>query len=418
MIFLTLGKHFRLNFVTVKFRLLYFLLVKLAILSSVSAQCPVITGIMVNSCGGNTNEGLDEYFTIRNGANPLDISTWTVTFPSGTGLNFCNSGCGTNTWQLPNTTTANNIAAMTPTCPGLLVEPPGGIVPPFASMIVFAGATPTFGFDFCGSCNTGPVYAVFTNSFSTIGKFSNSAPRTLRVNFGGGCTDTAFYDPSNFVPSNTDGNYVSYDYMTGQPTYITQPCLGCITLPIRLTKFTATKSEQGNLLYAQFDSEGEKPQSVRFFKSYDGLNFQLIENPQWRINSGYEFEMNESNSTNKLVYYKVEYTLADESIGSSHVIKVAGEVGLGLTDYPEMTLYPNPGNGMVKIRLERFNEIETITMKIFARDGRLIRSSIVNSNRYSEILPFDFSDLPLGYYLITAEQGAIIAHRALIISEK
>lgn len=414
----TLGKQFCRNFVSVKFRLLYSILFNLAILSSVSAQCPVITGIMVNSCGGNTNEGLDEYFVIRNGANPLDISTWVVTFPSGTGLNFCNSGCGTNTWQLPNSTTASNIAAMTPTCPGLLIEPPGGIVPPFASMIVFAGATPTFGYDFCGSCNSGPIYAVFTNSFSTIGKFSNSAPRTLRVNFGGSCTDTAFYDPANFVPANTDGNYVSYDYMTGQPTYITQPCNGCITLPIRLTHFTAQRSKRGNLIQAQFDPEGEKPQSVRFFKSFDGLNFQLIENPQWLSKSDYEYEFNEPGSGNKLVYYKVEYTLADNSIGSSNVIRLAGDEVMGLTDYPEMLLYPNPGNGMVELRLEGFNPVEAISLKIYSRDGKLIRSSTINNNSFSAIIPCDFSDLPLGYYLIRAEQGTSNAHRALIISEE
>ena len=391
----------------------------LLVLGMAQAQCPEITGIMVNSCGGNTNEGLDEYFTFRNGANSMDIASWIVTFPSGGGLNFCNTGCGTNLWQLPNTNTANAIAAMTPTCPGLLIEPPGGIIPPHAEVIAFVGASPSFAFDFCGSCNTGPVYAVFTNSFSTIGKFSNSAPRTLRIDFGNGCTDTAYYNPSSFVPANTDGNYVSYNYMTGQPTYITQPCNGCITLPIQLTHFQGRNTEKGNLIEAIFDAEGTMPESLTFYKSLDGLNFQAEENLNRITKNGSQFIYLDPNPNNKTIYYKIEYSTPGSNLASSEVIKIATTTN-GLTQQlPEMEIYPNPGNGKITLQFSDWNNTLPCPIQIFSPEGKLLRTEWISVNGVSQSVSLDFSDLPSGYYFLRLEKSGKIVYAPLLIqSEK
>lgn len=374
---------------------------------------------MVNSCGGNTNEGLDEYFTFRNGANPVDLATWIVTFPSGTGLNFCNSGCGTNLWQLPNPSTASAIAAMTPTCPGLLIEPPGGIIPPHAEVIVFAGATPTFAYNFCGSCNTGPIYAVFTNSFSTIGKFSNSAPRILRVDFGSGCTDTAYYDPSLFIPLNSDGNYVSYNYMTGQPTYITQPCNGCITLPIQLTHFQGRSTEKGNLIEAIFDAEGTMPESITFYQSLDGLNFQAEENPNRITKNGSQFIYLDPNPNNRTTYYKIEYSTPESNLASSEVIKIASAKNALTQQLPEIKIYPNPGNGKITLQFSDSDNTHSAPLQLFSAEGKLLRTEWISLNELSQSVSVDFSDLPSGYYFLRLEKsGKIMFAPLLIHSEK
>ncbi len=381
--------------------LLGFVICQALFFHQLNAQCPVITGVLVNSCGGNTNEGQDEYFTFRNGATPLDINNWIVTFPSGAGINFCNNGCGANTWQMPNPSTASIVAALTPTCPGLILEPPGGIIPPFASVMAFCGAGPVFSYDFCGSCNTGPVYAVFTSSLSTTGKFSNTAPRTLRVDFGGGCTDTAFYDPVSFIPANTDGNYVSYDYMTGQPTYITQPCNGCITLPVRLIAFEGSRQGNRISMIARFDTEGNRPESVQFLKSLDGINFSPVEWSSVSRVSDFEFRMNESVYDNKSIYYKIIYKMPEGIAASSESVQIKGvNLSTVLSDR-NVVVYPNPGKGLVWVSIYDIDvPNELLTVELLTAEGKRIFGEDTWMDKTQINLQWDLSNIPPGYYII------------------
>lgn len=363
-----------------------------------NAQCPSIVGIMVNSCGGNGNEGLDEFFTIRTGAAPLDINSWIVTFPAGTGTNYCNTGtCGTNNWQLPNTTTANNIANMTPGCPGTMVDPPGGIIPPFSTAIVFAGATPVFTYDFCGSCNTGPIYAVFTNSLSTIGKFSNSAPRTLRVDFGGGCTDTAFYDPANFVPANSDGNYVTYNWVTGQPTYLTEPCNGCITLPIRLVSVNLTRNNNEIRVQCAFDPEGIRPEKVQLLRSTNGVQFSETGLAPAESNGGFDFEWTNSSAPDQTVYYLIEYLLPEGGWARSQVLRASG-TGLSLTRGMQVLVFPNPAQNTATVRVSGLTGAQQCEVSIYSVDGKKVISLMRTSGDSQSDWEINTSDLPNGLY--------------------
>lgn len=372
-----------------------------------NAQCPSIVGIMVNSCGGNGNEGLDEFFTIRTGSAPLDINSWIVTFPAGTGTNYCNTGtCGTNNWQLPNPTTANTVATLTPGCPGLMVEPPGGIIPPFSTAIIFTGAAPVFSYDFCGSCNTGPLYAVFTNSFSTIGKFSNSAPRTLRVNFGGGCTDTAYYDPVNFVPANTDGNYVTYNWVTGQPTYLTEPCNGCITLPIRLVSVNLTRKKNVIGIQCSFDPEGIRPEKVQLLRSTNGVQFSESGLSPDKSNNGFDLAWTDPSSLGQTLYYQIEYLLPEGRWARSQVLRSAG-TGFPLNQQVQILVFPNPAQNTATIQVSGLTGSRQCEVSLYSADGKKVYSFSRMTDEWQNNWEINTEELPNGLYhlLVNTPEG-------------
>lgn len=348
------------------------------------AQCPSITGIMINSCGGNGTEGQDEFFTFKNGSNPLDINTFSVQFPAGG--TFCNSGCGGNLWQIPNANTANNIASLSAGCPGLLLEPPGGIIPPNAWVTAFVGANPNFAYNFCGSCNTGPIYVIFTSSNSTVGKFSNTQARTLIINFGPGCIDSAFYDPAFFVPNNTDGNYVMYDPVTGSPTYTTQACPSCIPLPGSLLSFQLQVTENKVNLNWIFDAEHGLPDQVMLERSFNGLNFTPV--AQCNEEIGITNTCKDEPLHAGLVYYRLQYRNLDGSMHFSQTLKARINAHFNTLEH-EFSLYPNPGNEILNIEFQDFREqpnrieiLDPVGRVVFS--GNLLQSLKLNTAHWAK----------------------------------
>ncbi|NBV14373.1 MAG: T9SS C-terminal target domain-containing protein [Sphingobacteriia bacterium] len=345
-------------------------------------QCPQITGILVNSCGGNTNEGRDEFFTFRNGTSPLSLNTWIVTFPQGGGTNYCNNGtCGTNNWQIPNGTTAAVVATLNAGCPGLLVEPPGGIIPPFAYVLVFCSGGPIFNYNFCTSCNVGPIYVVFTNSNSTIGKFSNTSIRTMTIDFGGGCTDAVTYDPVNFVPPNSDGNFSLFDPITNAATYTTYSCPGCIPLPIRLKYFQVNTEGNGNLISWEFEPEGELPDAMEIEINYPVQGIKINSNPI-QINPGiYAYQYFDAFPEYTPVSYRIKMTnsAGDIIYGEPKLISFQQD---GISNSIE--LIPNPisagDNLLIKFNNNDLEEnLISGEIKLFDLSGKIIGDEIIPS---------------------------------------
>lgn len=361
---------------------------------------------MVNSCGGNTAEGQNEFFTFRNGPNPLDLNTWIVTFPGGGGNMYCNSGCGGNNWQIPNPSTAAIVANLTAGCPGTIVEPPGGIIPPFGWVIAFCGANPVFTYNFCGSCNVGPIYAVFTTSTSTVGKFSNTAARTLIADFGGGCHDTVSYDPVNFSPSNTDGNYVAYDVFTGTATYLTQSCPGCIALPVRLVDFYSSAGPNGLNLNWNFAPDSELPEFLTLQRSKDGYNFTDLSAYAPAQESRFTYTFNDTESNSGLRYYRISYRTLSGETHHSQILKVSASRNLN-SETLSLLLSPNPATAFLNIQytLQASSPNIEISLRILNLQGQLLKESSHRGISLQGTIPLDLSSLSQGMYLLELEQG-------------
>jgi len=378
------------------------------------AQCPAITGIMVNSCGGNGTEGQDEYFTFKNGSNPLNINSLIVTFPAGG--TFCNTTCGGNNWQQSNPSTQAVVNNLTASCPGLLVEPPGGIIPAGAWVLAFVGSNPNFSYNFCGSCNTGPIYVLFTTSVSNVGKFSNTMPRTLIVNFGGGCIDSAFYDPANFVPANTDGNYVMYDPNTGMTSYTTQSCPSCIPLPVLLEYFTASSRPEGVLLQWSLDWQDALPGRIELQRSRDGIHYELVSVFEPSESARHTQTFMDKQVGSHIYYYQLKLIQNQGEVQYSERKKVS-HIVLQNNESLKFSLMPNPADQTLRIeyRLTEDFSDKTGTIEIYDMQGRVLYVETLKTTSYAGEILISVDALAAGVYRVYCKIGETSVSNPLVI---
>ena len=116
--------------------------------------------------------------------------------------------------------------------------PPGGTIPPNANVVLITGSSLTISANsFANLSDT--LYVLFQCSGNTAGHFVNNQGvttiRTLIMNFGGGCTDTASYYPNLLVTTTgavgqADGAYVNYS-ANGTATYLNYGCVIPYTIP-------------------------------------------------------------------------------------------------------------------------------------------------------------------------------------------
>jgi hypothetical protein len=190
-------------------------LISLILLLSIyrlNAQCPKINSILVDACGAT--EGTDEFFTFTTGDRNVYVDSLNVDYPNTAVLNYCNSGCGTNT--LINNSTFINTLNSTAGC-SLFVY--SSIIPANSRVVVFAGSNPSSTLNFSTLCSE-TIYVVFSNNTSTTGRFANYSSgtgiRTLKVKFGS-CIDSVKYDKA--LVRNSNGAYIDFDSLK-RPTYL------------------------------------------------------------------------------------------------------------------------------------------------------------------------------------------------------
>ncbi len=195
------------------------------------AQCFTIESILVNTClpTGTTQEGQNEMVRFTVGPNPLNTSSlnvsWATVANSWTGV--CqNAATAAIVAQLNSTTN--------PSCGlGLILEPPGGILPANAKVILVSGYT---GFSVSSTsfaALTETLYIIFHCSTNTNGNFANSGAgqRIFSMSFGSGsaCSESVTYYPSslssldgasvNFTPSGTASYVVNSGCSAPLPVY-------------------------------------------------------------------------------------------------------------------------------------------------------------------------------------------------------
>ena len=191
----------------------------------VFSQCFEIQSILVDACGAQ--ESLNEMVRFKVGNAPLNSNTLTVTWPN-------------NSWKgvIQNATSASKIAELNADIAsaggcGQVLEPPGGIIPANASVILVTSYEMDTPLNSFGPLSE-TIYIIFQNNTTTVaGHFANyladpNGIRTLIMNFGS-CTDTVSYDRALLttptgVPAAADGATVQFT-PAGVPTYINNGCI-------------------------------------------------------------------------------------------------------------------------------------------------------------------------------------------------
>jgi gliding motility-associated-like protein len=188
------------------------------------STCFEIESILVDACG--TPEGENEMVRFTVGPNPLNTATLNVNWPNNSWLGACQ-----------NAITAGNVAQLNTsiTACGFLLEPPGGLIPAGASVILVTSTNfSAVANSFAGLSDT--IYIIFQCQGNTTGHFANATGtglRTLTMDFSG-CSDNVSYSCQLLedVFGNTgtagastdrDGAVVIYDW-AGNADYLNFGC--------------------------------------------------------------------------------------------------------------------------------------------------------------------------------------------------
>lgn len=205
------------------------LLLPAMVVSQTTTSCFEIESILADACD-NQNEGLNEMVRFLVGPNPLNTSTLSVNWAT-TALPF-NGICR-------NSTTASKVAQLNATIQscGVILEPPGGVIPANARVILFTSAfvDPDLN-SFAGLSDT--VYAIFQCGSESNGHFANygnsgNNARNFSMSFGAGCTDAVTYDRSMLVDqqgnnASENGATINFSF-SGTPSYVNYGCIAPIT---------------------------------------------------------------------------------------------------------------------------------------------------------------------------------------------
>ncbi|MBI4649582.1 MAG: fibronectin type III domain-containing protein, partial [Bacteroidia bacterium] len=202
-------------------------------------KCLEIESILVDGCDGG-NEGRNEMVRFRVGTNPIDVNNLRVDGAGATGI--INIGKWPNTsnpWQgiCTSDSSTSNLAILNDSILGCghLLEPPGGIIPAGANVILMTSVNFTPIANYFQSLGE-TIYVIFqcdpTYPSALGGHFKNYDPvsslRTLVLNDITSCADTVIYDISLLTnqsgnPGGEDGGAVKYEW-DGTATYFNNGC--------------------------------------------------------------------------------------------------------------------------------------------------------------------------------------------------
>ena len=175
--------------------------------------------ILVDACNASSVEPNNEMLVFKVGPNPINIANLTISGQNGVGT-FTAS-----TWPTPgvswngliqNAATATVTAALQATISngcGKLIEPPGGIIPKYASVLMVTSSTPSTTDNSFASL-TDSLYIIYHNASYTVttGHFKNS-PCIGSALSATPCTFTAAVNRGFILKDNSTGvsDTITYD---------------------------------------------------------------------------------------------------------------------------------------------------------------------------------------------------------------
>jgi hypothetical protein len=323
---------------------------------------PYIQSILYNSCNGS-NEGTDEIVYFTTGTDPLSIDDITIYYPSQTYCNTCSGVSGTiDGGNLNNPTYINNLNSMA----GCTVFAYADPIPANSEVMIFTGNPPSTVLDYssqCGSPNL-PVYVIFNDNNSTLGRFSNTQIRSLTIDFGNGTSQTVTYDGSQQAG---DGATVLFD-QNGNDTYISSN--NCVyPLLIELGEFYLNKADNNNTIYWTTLSET----NCDYFevqKSTDGINFSTIGKVIGYGNSTHEsrYSFTDYELTEGTTYYRLKQFDFDAKYNYSYLIS---------TNNNSTSIFYS--NEYIYLNLTNAKSNQTYQVNIYNLSGQLINTSYTNA---------------------------------------
>ncbi|HEU4717326.1 MAG TPA: hypothetical protein VFU15_05825 [Bacteroidia bacterium] len=339
-----------------------------------------ITGIMADACG--SDEGYDEFVSCANGGPAMNLSDLEITF-SDVGSNGGCTYCGTtgnpcDNFFVNNAATNTYIASLNTMagCGTLFMAPPGNVIPAGGNFIVFAGAPPTYTYNFSNLCSTGlTYYAVFANNTSdNNGRFGNNGactgqacPRDAMLrNNATGCVDTNYYN-RGAIPNN-NGEMAYFGSAGHSATYINTGCTTFTVLPIELSVFSG--EVQGGSVVLSWTTESENNNS--FFTveraGADG-NFTAIGtvNGSGTTSQPVEYEFTDVTPLPGQNYYRLRWTDFNGASIVSAIISVTAE-----TD----RVYANAWYDGTGIHYRSANWSSEMHISIFDSSGRLVYETV------------------------------------------
>ena len=319
---------------------------------------PWVQTILYDSCNG-TSEGTDEIVTFITGSNALDIDLMTFEYPSGG--DYCNSGCGTQT-NVNNPTYVNDLNTLAGCTVFAYVNP----IPANSTVMVFTGNPPTTVLDYSSQCGNPdlPIYVIFNDNSSSIGRFSNSNVRDLTVDFGDGTTQTVTYDGGSL---NGDGSSALFDESGNVSYFSSNDCI--FPLPVELISFNAFDKDSDVSLKWTTASETNNDYFV-VEKSVNGQDYFEIGKVDGNGNSSTksDYSFRDTDPSQGIVYYRLKQIDFDGGENYSIVVKLnRSEVGVYYFDNAIFCHWNNQPN-------------KSYSVNVYNLSGQIVESYNVNSD--------------------------------------
>lgn len=292
----------------------------LILLSVANAQCPVINGAMVNSCG--PSEGINEFVIFTTTAQAA-VSNYKLNYGSNNPPS--NSPSGVMSGQSATTKTGAGSVTAGSGCTLTEVTSPSTVIPS-GSVVIFVPSDLDNNYDLSNLCNGGALYVVYIDrtdspsSWNDLGTFANNAngSRYLQiVNGSNNCTSSVATFTNGWA-TNTDGNYVAW--VSGSPVYLNGGCTVILT-PVKLVSFAGSINNSVSKLVWQTANEfNTKSFNVQW--STDGVNFTTVGSLPSKGNesvANYAFSHATVSAYN---YYRLQIEEVDGSYAYSTIVKL------------------------------------------------------------------------------------------------
>lgn len=231
------------------------------------------------------------------------------------------------------------------------------------------------------------------------------ADYTLQTRGTMGYEDWSAIKGADTVSTSSDNQFICF---TVQKLQQFHPISNSFSLPIELTNFEATRSQEKVILKWQTLQE---IQNVGFEieKSIDGKDFQKIDFVKGAGNSKtiqtYQIRINNSQAA----YYRLKQIDSDGKYSYSRVLFVEG-----YTSTMKLSIYPNPTTEKVQIQLNHTSNKE-VTLQVFATTGKHLLQQQGNLSAANQALNQQIKNWDNGVYVLKVTTHQKVFTRQLVI---
>ncbi|MEQ1552950.1 MAG: T9SS type A sorting domain-containing protein [Ferruginibacter sp.] len=383
---------------------------------NIFAQCPVISGIMINACIGTSTEQTNEFLVIRNGNSTTMAGNISLDLPSGnpTGIHTFGSITQANTVvQSFDAFITNAACKSNGATPILIASDASTVFPPNANILYFPGGTfVSAAYDFNAYCGL-TLYVLVSNITVTPSTafFSNTVPRTTTIATTG-CNAGSTSSYTYTTPANNDGEYVNFA-APDNPTLaagnsgsgtssLSFSNNGCaipppnVVTPITLSSITAFRLSKNSVLvnwktlsevnikYMAVERSGNASEFIeiaqlnRLGGVSSSQNYQYVDNSALLANS----------------YYRLRIVDNDGKITYSNIVTLKS-----IVSNSNILCYPKLANDKVTIEWNSKN-VSTTAITIIDAFGRVILNKNIFTNIGFNKSEIDINILKTGVYYV------------------